>query len=246
MRGVLLLLGAVLVFDCTQSIQVSCIGDSITAGVCSQQTKGYPTVLQNILGSGFTVSNFGNSGKTLLKKGLCGPPAGGDCSYMGTSSWPSALASKPDIVTIMLGTNDAKEFNWFGVQNNQPDSWVLDYFYMIKTLASLPSAPKVIFSFFASLTQQIFVLTLVPLYTPFPYDMNATVINSIISDVPNGLVAQIASIAGVEIIDVHAAFTGYGANVTCDGCHPTDQGYTLIAQTLAPFIRKAALAREMH
>lgn len=62
------------------------------------------------------VSNFGNSGKTMLKKGLCFA-SGGDCSYWNQPTWPAVLASEPDIVTIMLGTNDAKEFNWFGVQS---------------------------------------------------------------------------------------------------------------------------------
>ena len=81
----------------------------------------------------------------MLTNGLCGPPAGSNCSYVGTSTWPGALASDPDIVTIMLGTNDAKEFNWFGLQDNTPDSYVIDYLSMIKTLKGLPSKPKVFF-----------------------------------------------------------------------------------------------------
>ncbi len=89
--------------------RISCIGDSITAGVCSQNTHGYPAVLQALLGASYNVSNYGNSGKTMLTNGLCGPPAGGNCSYVGTPTWPAALVSQPNIVTIMLGTNDAKE-----------------------------------------------------------------------------------------------------------------------------------------
>jgi hypothetical protein len=82
------------------------VGDSITAGVCADKTKGYPSILQGLLGPGYVVGNFGNSGKTMLKRGLCGPPAGGDCAYWDTPTWPAALTSQPDIVTIMLG--------WFG------------------------------------------------------------------------------------------------------------------------------------
>jgi hypothetical protein len=44
------------------------------------------------------VSNFGNSGKTMLKNGICGPPPAGDCAYWDTPSWPAAQASTPDIV----------------------------------------------------------------------------------------------------------------------------------------------------
>ncbi len=96
------------VFASAAPIRISCVGDSITAGVCAQHSGGYPKILQGILGSNYVVSNFGNSGKTMLTNGLCGPPPGGNCSYVGTSSYPAALASTPDIVTIMLGTNDAK------------------------------------------------------------------------------------------------------------------------------------------
>ena len=123
--------------------RIACIGDSITAGACAQVTHGYPAVLQGLLGSAFAVGNFGNSGKTMLKDGLCGPPASGNCSYVGTPTWPAALSSSPDIVTIMLGTNDAKQFNWFGIQDNTSDSYVLDYLRMIKTLKALPTKPKV-------------------------------------------------------------------------------------------------------
>jgi hypothetical protein len=38
----------------------------------------------------------------MLKYGLCGQ-TGGDCSYWNTSTYPAALASTPDIVTVMLG-----------------------------------------------------------------------------------------------------------------------------------------------
>jgi hypothetical protein len=60
-------------------IRVSCVGDSITAGSCSSKTNGYPAVLQGVLGSNYVVGNYGNSGKTMLKDGLCGPPASGTC-----------------------------------------------------------------------------------------------------------------------------------------------------------------------
>lgn len=81
-----------------------CIICSITAGVCATNSGGYPAILQGLLGSNFTVTNYGNSGRTMLKHGLCGPPASGDCSYWDTPTWPAALDSTPDIVTIMLGT----------------------------------------------------------------------------------------------------------------------------------------------
>lgn len=101
-------------------IRVSCIGDSITVGVCSSNGMNYPNILQTLLGPNYIVQNFGNSGHTMLKNGLCGPPPAGNCSYWGTPQWAAAQASTPDIVTIMLGTNDAKNFNWF----NAVSTWI--------------------------------------------------------------------------------------------------------------------------
>lgn len=104
----LLILLLVQVVAVLGKIRVACVGDSITAGACAEQTLGYPAILQELLGSEFEVINFGNGGKTLLNKGLCGPPPTDDCSYVSTSTYQQALQSNPDILTIMLGTNDAK------------------------------------------------------------------------------------------------------------------------------------------
>ena len=52
--------------------------DSITISACaSNSSMPYPQQLGRILGPGYNVSNLGNSGKNMLKKGLCG--GGGNC-----------------------------------------------------------------------------------------------------------------------------------------------------------------------
>jgi hypothetical protein len=132
-----------------------------------------------------------------------------------------------------LGTNDAKTFNWFDLQANSTDSYVLDYLNFIQAARALASKPK------------IYLMTLVPLYSPFPYDMNSTVINDFISNNSTGLVTQMAALAGVDgVIDIHAAFSAaLNASCTCDGCHPTDVGYTFIGQYMAPIIQAAAKER---
>ncbi len=114
------------------------------------------------------------------------------------------------------------QFNWFGIQDNSADSYLLDYISMIHRLRQLSPAPKIV------------VLTLVPLYPPFPYDMNSTVINDMLSGA-GGLLFQLAALEADAIIDVHAAFVeaGFGANITCDGCHPVDKGYEFLASVLA-------------
>jgi len=206
----------------TQSapIRVSCVGDSITAGCCTSGVPAYPELLQQVLGSGYVVTNYGNSGKTMLKKGICGPPPSGDCSYWTTPTYPAAIASTPDVVTIMLGTNDAKNFNWFGVQE-KGDSFEDDYVEMIHNFKALGTKPKV------------YVMVPPPLYPPDPYDMNSTVINSIFPV----MVPQIAQKGGADgIIDVFTALGGATLSqpgITCDGCHPVQKGCNEIAAIMA-------------
>ena len=113
MRSFLFAFAAAVLFGGAHGVvRISCIGDSITLGgstdCASSDNVSYPAYLQQFLGSDFVVTNFGDSGKTMLTNGLCGPPAAGNCSYVSTATWPAALASNPDIVTIALGTNDAK------------------------------------------------------------------------------------------------------------------------------------------
>lgn len=108
----------------TSAKRVTCVGDSITSGgACLQES--YVNDLQDMLGSTYEVLNAGKSGCTMLKDGL--DNNGNPYSCWDGDEFKAALESKPDIVTIMLGTNDAKFFNWEGIQQNTGDYFALDY-----------------------------------------------------------------------------------------------------------------------
>ena len=86
---------------------VSCIGDSITSGVGvgNPATESYPAKLQKLLGTNYTVLNYGVSGTTALIQG--------DMPYVATSAFTAShQAPLPNIVVIMLGSNDSKSQNW--------------------------------------------------------------------------------------------------------------------------------------
>jgi hypothetical protein len=57
-------------------------------------------------------------------------------------------------------TNDAKLFNWYGVQEQQNDSYIGDYGDMLGLLAALPGPP------------QVYVMAPPPLCPPFPFNMS--------------------------------------------------------------------------
>jgi len=205
------------------SITITCIGDSITEGGGCDGTPSYTTFLQTLLDETtpeqYEVINAGVSSMTMLKHGLCNGDYS-DCSYWNTGSgWHKALLSSPDIVTIMLGTNDAKAFNWEGVQQDIGDYYALDYIDMIRILKKLPSRPK------------IYAMVPPPLYEPYPYEMNRTIINTIFPT----LVRDIARVGEVDIIDI---FSSFNESMVCDGCHPNYEGTEVIANTIYKAIMK--------
>lgn len=198
-------------FFLTTSIRITCIGDSITeGGACTPLS--YTQELQNLVGPTHQVINAGKSAMTMLKRGLCNDM--GNCSYWSTDSWQKALKSNPDVVTIMLGTNDAKTFNWEGIQQNLGDYFTLDYVDMVNILRKLQPVPK------------IYLIVPPPLYKPYPYQMNQTIINNIY---PN-LIRDIARVVDAEVIDVFSSFSD--STQTCDGCHPTAEGNNRISNTI--------------
>ena len=125
-----LLAACVTLVAAEEPIKVACIGDSITQGVGAERGKSYPDQLQALLGDKYKVGNFGVSARTLLQKG--------DFPYRKEKKYQEALQMKPNIVIIMLGTNDTKPQNW-----KFEAEFVGDYRDLIKSFQELPSKPKV-------------------------------------------------------------------------------------------------------
>jgi lysophospholipase L1-like esterase len=88
--------------------KIACVGDSITLGAGTSPdpafTNSYPAQLARMLGPDYLLRAFGVGGTTLLSKG--------DFPYITTSAFTESLQFTPDIVVIMLGTNDSKPWNW--------------------------------------------------------------------------------------------------------------------------------------
>src|SRR4051812_4620865 len=96
-RVVLVIHFLLIVVISTGQIKVACIGNSITSA-------GYPKILNEVLGSGWEVKNFGVMGTTMLRNG--------DDPYYKSTTYNEAKDFNPDVVVIKLGTNDSKPQNW--------------------------------------------------------------------------------------------------------------------------------------
>jgi lysophospholipase L1-like esterase len=86
--------------------KIACVGDSITYGHAVDMwfKNNYPVVLQNLLGDGYLVNNYGVSCATIQKSG--------DFPYSKTKSYKPGLEFDADILVFMLGSNDTKPYNW--------------------------------------------------------------------------------------------------------------------------------------
>ena len=186
-----------------QVIKVACIGDSITegAGVNNPTLNAYPVVLGRLLGTNYQTRNFGVGGRTLLKRG--------DYPYWNEAAFRNATNYGPDIVTIMLGTNDSKSYNW-----RYRDQFAPDFRAFIDVFAGLPSRPR------------IFVCLPVPAYG-MAFDINPDVIKNEI--IP--IIKQVAREKNVATINLYTPLSGR-PDLFPDLIHPTAAGAALIARTL--------------
>lgn len=201
-------------------IRIACIGDSLTQG------SAYPYDLWQMLGSSgpFTYGNYTqypdenhtvSSNTTSYAVGNFG--AGGtfvtlqsDSPYMKTSTFHSALAYQPNIVIIMLGTNDAQP----GVHQFNA-SFVDDYKTLIHAFQTLSSKPK------------IWIVLPPPIFdsqnnktSPEYFETNV---------IPN--IKQAANETLLPIIDIHSALAGYPQDFP-DGIHPNVEGAKLIVDEI--------------
>lgn len=84
--------------------KIACIGDSLTYGHAWPE-ESFPVYLGKRLGASFTVGNFGKNGASI-----CGYNPTGYLKYTKQSEYAASLDFEPDILVIMLGTNDAKDW----------------------------------------------------------------------------------------------------------------------------------------
>ncbi|HEY8961650.1 MAG TPA: GDSL-type esterase/lipase family protein, partial [Luteolibacter sp.] len=156
--------------------------------------------LQRLLGDKWVVGNFGKSARTLLDAG--------DFPYQTTGLLKEALEFKPDVVIIMLGTNDSKPQNW-----KFKDSFVADYKDLIGKFRALGNKPR------------IFVCRPVPVVGEERFTIRKKVVEE---QMP--LIAQLAKEEGTGVIDMHAALNGR-PELLPDGVHPNVAGAALMAKT---------------
>ena len=117
-----------------RKVKVACVGDSITHGADDYGYPAYPKYLQDILGSNFEVENFGVGGTRLISSD------GNGSAYTKCDKYKPGHDFNPDVVIIMLGTNDSSDYTFKRFEQY----FKSDYQALIDSYKDLPSKPYVI------------------------------------------------------------------------------------------------------
>ncbi len=184
--------------------RVACVGDSITYGcfVPGQPWNSYPRQLGRMLGRGYCVGNFGYTNRTALKKA--------DHPYAKEKLYRQSLAFQPDLVLLMLGTNDTKAVNW------NAEAYARDLGELIENYRGLESRP------------QVFLLLPPPVF-PFCGKVRWDIRSEVLENEVLPICRRVAEGKGVPVIDTHSDFVGR-KELFMDGCHPNAKGASLIAE----------------
>ena len=191
-------------------IRVACIGDSITWGftLLNPWKQSYPALLQEKLGEGYEVRNFGYNDASARFDA--------DTPYVNKRVYRDSLSWNPDIVLLMLGTNDTKKRNW------DPEIFRRDYRRIVESYRALSSNPRVIL--IAPI--RIFLPLGFPLLGLYPETMEEGV---------RPAIREMAADMGLELIDLQDLFTD--SSYCRDGIHPQKAGARMLADAIYAGVR---------
>lgn len=189
-----------------QPVRVACVGNSITygTGIADREHFSYPVQLQQMLGNGYVVGNFGKPGATLLYKG--------HRPYVEQTEFKEALRFKGDIAVIHLGINDTDPRNW----PNYRDEFVKDYLSIMDSLRA--ANPKVRF----------ILARMTPIADRHPRFQSGT---KQWHDEIQTAIETVARVSGAELIDFHEPLYPY-PNLLPDAIHPNPEGAGILAKTV--------------
>lgn len=188
------------VFAETDVIKVACVGDSITAGAGD---TNYPRYLQELLGEGYEVKNFGLGGAAVNYK----PESDGKYFWYDSAQYRGSLEYDADVVFVMMGTNDVGRTP-LNLKKTFKDEY---YEHLVKPY--LDKGSKVV------------VMTSPTAYYYMMKDHNR--INTTIRD----LQIELANEKNLPLIDMNTA-TANMRECFPDGLHGNASGYSVIAQTV--------------
>lgn len=192
--------------DFPHPIRLACVGDSITYGhlIPNRERDSYPAKLAALLGPDWQVGNFGRSGATLLRKS--------PRPYRDQKECADALAFRPHVVLIQLGTNDTKRETWEAAGEN----FIADYLALIRDFQALETKPQVI------------ICLPVPLFRDRGKDWDT---DQLLREQIIPRIQTVARRANLPVLDLYALFADQ-SKLMPDGVHPNVPGAERMARAI--------------
>lgn len=196
--------------------EIACLGDSLTYGH-SWPEQAYPIYLQSALSAEFTVKNYGQNGAAVTGYGVNGDPA-----TDRNPKYEKTLFPNPDIIVVMLGTNDAR--GWDYAQNH----FEKDYAALIDSYAVNDKDVRILL-----------------VTSPETVEGNGFGIpGDVIKENVNPLQKKIAEEKGLNLLDFSKICEdrSYDGILRDDGVHLSEKGARLLAEEVAKKINEMSTA----
>jgi acyl-CoA thioesterase-1 len=176
-------------------IRIACVGDSITRGT------EFTLDLWAKLGPNYIIGDFGVGGATVSLNS--------EAAYINKTAFQTAKDFQPDIVIIMLGTNDADK-----TLNETKQQFIEDYKTLLVAFESLPFNPE------------IYIVQPPPIY-----NISLSFSGELFTSMVQPSIDEVASQTGIAVIDAYTPFLGH-PDLFIDGIHPTAEGAQVIADSI--------------
>lgn len=180
-------------------IRVACVGDSITAGFgLADPASTYPAQLQSALGSGYLVENFGVNGAAAA-------------DYADTPAYAASLEFAPDLVVLMLGSNDASAALW-------------------QDRAAFSGQYRALITAYQDMGAQVILCTPSSVYAN-SFGIREQPLQEICAEI-----RELAQELELPAADIQCVTAGHPEWYRQDGVHPDADGAAAIARAISPLI----------
>lgn len=201
-----------------EKTRVACVGDSLSYG-CALPLfwlRRYPAVLGRLLGPDYQVAAFAVNDRTLQDTG--------NKPYRRERAFAQSKAFRPDVVILLLGSNDAKDRNWVSSEAIRQACAAL-----IAEYRGLPTRPRIL------------VCTPPQAFPPFspPFGLPGDAERNRLPEIA-AAVADAAGDEGLELVDLYALTRDRRDLFGPDGLHFCARG----ARAVAEAVRSVLASRE--
>lgn len=210
----LFVLSTIFIIGCSEKprLKIACVGDSLTYGLGVEDiTKdSYPAILGKMMGDTSHVRNFGSNRRAVINKA--------DYPYINEKIYKEALKFDPDIVVIMLGTNDTKPNNWV-----YKDDYKKDMESLVESFQKLSSHPQIYLCY--------------PLKPHTDPKGHRGISDSIIVSYIIPYINEVAQEYNLKVIDTYTPMSN-SPELFPDSVHPNKEGTKVLAEVIYKEITK--------